>query len=435
MRLLAVALIALLGVTPVFALDLAVSKHYDPGHIGHKHQCKGCGAMYNQPGDNGPGSSGTYVCRACGYNNSPAMPQPPVNPPYHPPQPPYNPGNPGQPTQPTDPNQSPDYQAGYTAGHSAGFREGYSQGFQEGRQAGEREGRADGERDGYNKFIARYTSYVYTSEKLKDLINSLQLPPRQRFAPIVEAPAPELPGIARYGGPNYSRGYNDGLYAGRNEGRNKGHWDGRSETYDKVYREAFRVGHDRADREMHTWNGRVLTMDDQFRAGLDHHARGEWAKARLRFNLILMEAPANQQVREAALWYAGDTLLREGDNDGALAVFLVHHRAAPRAMLEATSLRIAKLLLDVKTGGFIGIGATKYVDRAKAILDWWIASFPRHDDAPEAWYTLGQTHEKLKNKEEAKRVYLKVIEMYPQTRFAEEAKKRLKKMDAWYNNL
>lgn len=430
MRILILALAAVMAVTPVFAVELSVSKHYDPGHIGHKHECKACKALYHQPGDNGPGSPGQYVCPRCGYNNSPAMPNPPVNPPYHPPQPNTNP-NP----QPANPNDSPDYRAGYTAGHAAGFREGYSQGFQDGRRAGEREGRADGERDGYNKFIARYTSYEYTRESLKDLINALQLPPRQRFAAIVEAPAPELPGVARYGGPNYTRGYNDGLYAGRSEGRNKGHWDGRSETYDRTYREAFRVGHERADREMHTWNGRVLSMDEQFRAGLDHHGRGEWAKARLRFNLVLMEAPANAPVREAALWYAGDSLLREGDTDRALAVFILHHRANPRAMVEATTLRIAKLLLEVKTGGFIGIGATKYVDRAKAILDWWLASFPRHEDAPEAWFTLGQTLEKLKNKDQAKRAYEQLIRDYPNTRFAEEAKKRLKKMDAWYNNL
>ncbi len=442
MRLLLVALALLVAVAPALALDGVksvsdrVSKHYDPGHLGHMHKCASCGAMYHQPGDGGPGTPGSYRCGACGYNNSPAMPNPPVNPPYQPPQPPY-PGQPGQPPQPVDPTQDPQYQAGYAQGHADGFREAYSQGFQDGRRAGEQEGRQNGERDGYNRFLERYTGYVYTREKLKDLINGLQLPPQGRFEAIVDPPAaPSLPGLARYGGPNFTRGYNDGLYAGRREGRDKGFWDGRSETYDRVYREAFKVGSERANRDMHTANGRVLTMEEQLRIGLDHHARGEWAKARLRFNLVLLEAgPADARVRSAARWYAADSLMREGDADGALAVFCLHQRENPREMLELTSLNIAKLLLEVKTGGFLGIGATKYYDRAKAILDWWIASFPRHESAPEARFTLGATCEKLKDKEGAKAAYQFVIQNYPSTYFAEEAKKRLKKLDAWYNNL
>ncbi len=61
------------------------AKHYDPGHNGHKHKCKSCGRLYNQPGDSYQNSPGTYTCPSCGFYNGP------VQPPYNPPTPPYNP--------------------------------------------------------------------------------------------------------------------------------------------------------------------------------------------------------------------------------------------------------------------------------------------------------------------------------------------------------
>lgn len=55
-----------------------VSRHYDPAHVGHSHQCNNCHNAYNQQGDNGPYSPGRNICPYCGYANPvPPSPQQP----------------------------------------------------------------------------------------------------------------------------------------------------------------------------------------------------------------------------------------------------------------------------------------------------------------------------------------------------------------------
>jgi DNA-directed RNA polymerase subunit RPC12/RpoP len=83
-----------------------VSKHFDPAHIGHSHQCANCKRTYNQAGDNGQYSPGSNVCPYCGFANQ--MPPSPVNPTPYPPQPnPYNPPQPPPTPYPPTPNPYP----------------------------------------------------------------------------------------------------------------------------------------------------------------------------------------------------------------------------------------------------------------------------------------------------------------------------------------
>jgi hypothetical protein len=53
----------------------SVTKHWDPSHPGHMHQCSRCGRTYQAYGDNYPGSPGSYGCPYCGggsgYNPDP----------------------------------------------------------------------------------------------------------------------------------------------------------------------------------------------------------------------------------------------------------------------------------------------------------------------------------------------------------------------------
>lgn len=93
------------------ALDQSgVSKHYDPAHMGHSHQCANCKRTYNQQGDNGPYSAGSNICPNCGFANqvppspnpNPYPPQPPVPPTPYPPQPPV-------PPTPYPPTPNPNY--------------------------------------------------------------------------------------------------------------------------------------------------------------------------------------------------------------------------------------------------------------------------------------------------------------------------------------
>ena len=86
-----------------------VSKHFDPAHMGHSHQCANCKKTYNQAGDNGQYSPGSNVCPYCGFANQ--MPPSPPNP-YVPPQPPtpYPPAPyPPTPQPPTPYPPSPNY--------------------------------------------------------------------------------------------------------------------------------------------------------------------------------------------------------------------------------------------------------------------------------------------------------------------------------------
>ncbi len=77
-----------------------VSKHFDPAHMGHSHQCANCKKTYNQAGDNGQYSQGSNVCPYCGFANQ--VPPSPVNPTPYPPTP-----NPYNPPQPPTPNPYP----------------------------------------------------------------------------------------------------------------------------------------------------------------------------------------------------------------------------------------------------------------------------------------------------------------------------------------
>jgi len=85
----------------------SVSKHYDPAHNGHEHQCASCKRTYNQPGDNGPNSPGSYTCPFCGHQNP--IPPSPVNPTPYPPQPVPPTPYPPQPVPPTPYPPQPQY--------------------------------------------------------------------------------------------------------------------------------------------------------------------------------------------------------------------------------------------------------------------------------------------------------------------------------------
>ncbi len=408
-----------------------ISKHYDPGHNGHVHKCKSCGASYNQPGDNGSGSIGTYRCPQCGYNNSPAQPTPN-------PQPNPNP-------VPQDPTLTPEYKRGYERGYQEGFGDAYRNNFDRGRRAGEVEGRENGLSEGYNNFVSRYDNYSYTDEKLKDLIDNMKMPrgnqdknqtksfnidlkdsTKQAHGYNHQTPRPNN---------NYHRqGYNEGLRRGREEGRQKGYWDGRSETYDKAYSHSYSQGRQKAEHDFHFRGGNPLTMADQFQIAMEHNSRGKKRDALRRFNLILLEEAHNAKpsFRYQALWFAGEIYRAEGDEKLALKIFLLHRSNRPSEMQEESLLNIATLLLEVKTGGFIGIGSTKYYDKAKTLVNTWLKKYTGGARTAEALYTLGQCCEKLKQKEEAKSVYTRVKKEYPNSSWAEKAKKRLKKLNSWW---
>ena len=102
--------------------DVNVSKHYDPAHMGHSHQCNNCKRTYHQQGDNGPNSPGSNICPYCGYSNPiPPSPYSPYNPqpsPYNPhtPQPaPYYPPTPSPYIPPAPSPYIPPYDQGYVS--------------------------------------------------------------------------------------------------------------------------------------------------------------------------------------------------------------------------------------------------------------------------------------------------------------------------------
>ncbi|MEZ7893279.1 MAG: tetratricopeptide repeat protein [Candidatus Wallbacteria bacterium] len=430
----------------------AASRHYDPMHVGHKHECPNCHREYNQPGDNGMGSYGTYKCPNCGYN-IPAPPNPNGPAPYQPPVTPYNPGPynpgpspvPGAPYNPNVPahsnpyNADPSYEQGYNDGYFAGYREAYSGGYQNGLKQGEQDGVRDGERDGYNKFLSKYDNYVYNSMELGDLIEKLNFQGRaiaientasNRRGPVVSAELNEK--ISRNGN-YYAIGYNSGIMQGRNDGNFDGMRYGREARYGQVYNQAFQVGAQKADNYMHFSNGIKLSFQDHLSIGLEALNRNDYRTALLRFNLILIEEPVNASpaLRDQAFWYAGVTNQKKGEDKTALTIFITHYLNRPEILKEETTLNIASMLVNVKTGGFLGIGSKKHYEKAKNMLSWWMSAFPASKRMPEALYAMGQCCERFKDKIGAQAVYQQIIDKFPQTSFAEDAKKRIKALNSW----
>jgi tetratricopeptide (TPR) repeat protein/predicted RNA-binding Zn-ribbon protein involved in translation (DUF1610 family) len=410
------------------------AKHYDPSHNGHSHQCAKCGANYNQPGDMGPHSGGTYTCPRCGFTNpQPNNPggYPPHNPPNNPPyQPPYQPpaGGNGVPAY-TNPYNDPSYDYGYRDGFAQGYRNSYDYSYQEGLRQGERDGYNNGIKEGEDKFNAKYYNYVYTQEKLADLIKKIKFQGRG----IVENAAVTTKGPhgGLHAGPYYQNGYNDGLFRGQTDGRSNGLRDGSKRTYPAAYSRGYAEGFRNADIKAHG-DVRKYTIEEQFGFGCAALNTGDYWTALFRFNLILIEEPVNGPFRNKAFWYAGYTKMLQKEHDTALAIFIIFNLNFPETLKEDTMLNIASLLLEVKTGGFIGIGSTKHYDKAKNILDWWVASFPGSQKYPEALFTLGKCYEKLKDTNSAVLTYKKIADMYPNTTMAEDAKKRIKAISSWW---
>ncbi len=413
-------------------------KHYDPAHIGHSHQCAKCGAKYHQPGDMGLNSSGSYTCPRCGFINpqpdaGPAYPSQPQNPSYHPPHNPtnhpYHPpaGGTGIPSY-TNPYNDSSYDYGYRDGYNQGYRNSYSSAYQDGLRQGERDGYNNGLREGENKFNAKYYNYVYTQEKLADLIKKIKFEGR---GIIENADLRGTDAKNARNGAYYPQGYNDGLFRGRIDGRNDGLRDGSKKTYPEAYSRGYTEGFRIADIKAHG-EVRKYTIEEQFAFGCEALNRGDFNTAIFRFNLILIEENINGIFRNKAFWYAGLTKMRQKDYDTALAIFIIYNNNFPETLKEDTTLNIASLLLEVKTGGFIGIGTTKYYDKAKNMLNWWTASYPASQRLPEAYFTLGQCYEKLKDTNNAVLTYKKIADLYPNTTISEDAKKRIKAISSWW---
>ena len=344
---------------------------------------------------------------------------PPVNMPQHSPAPGQN-----------GPQNDPAYDMGYRNGYNMGYRESYPAGYQQGLRDGEESGYRNGVNEGIRKFNDRYYNYVYTEEKLADLIKKIKFEGRG----ITEAT--ELNNGSskndHRNGPGYSLGFNEGLNKGRYDGRRDGEYEGSKVTYPAAFDRGFAEGTRRADLEAHYSNGRLLTIEDQYAMGFEAFNRGDYSNALFRFNLILVEEPVNGQFRNKAFWYAGLTKMNQKENDAALSIFIVYSLNFPETLKEETTLNIAGLLLEVKTGGFIGIGTTKYYDKAKNMLNWWIGSYSGSKRMPEAYFKLGECYEKLKDTNNAVLTYKKIADQYPNTTIAEDAKKRIKAISSWW---
>ena len=409
------------------ASEETTTKHWDPSHPGHSHQTPD-GTTYNQPGDLYPGSPGT---------NPGGVPLPPTPP--TPPMPPV-PNNPGDPNDPNSPNydyhNDPNYRMGYQQGYNEGYRQEYQNGFNAGLSQGENEGRRNGESEGYSKFISRFQNYTYTQEKLADLINKLNFPAGVRALSVDLGSAVKAKSDSRL--PNYfSTGYNDGLMNGRTTGRNEGIRDGSRKTYPAAYQAGFQEGQRKGDMVIHYNNGNhMLSIEEQFATGLDALNRGDYTTALLRFNIVMIEEAVGvpNGFRNKAFWYAGHTFMKKGDYETSLGIFIIHYLNNPETMKEDTVLNIASMLLEVKTGGFIGIGSKKYYDKSMDMLNFWVANFPRSPRFPEALYKQGECFEKMKNKEGAKAAYQKIVDNFPNTSIAEDAKKRIKKLNSFWGN-
>jgi len=346
----------------------------------------------------------------------------------------------GQPVQPgtinNDPHNDPAYGMGFKEGYNVGYRETYQLAYQNGLRSGEINGYENGVKEGISRFNSKYYNYNYTSEELSNLIKKINIGGRGVIDEIetVSNKKSEKFGPAHHGNnPNYTMGFNDGIIKGRYDGRNDGERDGSKVTYPAAFDRGFVEGTRRADINVHyDSTGKLLTIEDQYAIAMEAFSRGDYNKATFRFNVILVEEPINGQFRNKAFWYAGLAKMNNGEKETALSIFIVYNLQFPETMKEETTLNIAKLLMEIKTGGFIGIGSTKHFDKAKCILEWWISSFESSKQLPEAYFKLGECYEKLKDTNNAVLTYKKIVDIYPGTTIAEDAKKRIKAISSWW---
>ncbi|HNY11553.1 MAG TPA: tetratricopeptide repeat protein, partial [Candidatus Wallbacteria bacterium] len=238
---------------------------------------------------------------------------------------------------------------------------------------------------------------------------------------------------AQRNGPGFSLGFNDGLGKGRYDGRRDGEYEGSKVTYPAAFARGSAEGTGRADLEAHyDLNGRLLTIEDQYAMGFEAFNRGDYSKALFRFNLSLVEEPVNGQFRNKAFWYAGMTMMSMKEYDKALSIFIIYSINFPETLKEETVLNIASLLLEVKTGGVLGIGSTRYYDKAKNMFMWWVESYPNSKRLPEVYFKLGECYEKMKDTNNAVLIYKKIVDSYPNTTLAEDSKKRIKAISSWW---
>lgn len=336
------------------------------------------------------------------------------------------------------PHNDAAYDNGYREGYNRGYRESYPEGYQQGLRDGEELGYKNGINNGVAKFNEKYVKYRYTQEKLVDLIKKIKFEGRGIVENVEVSsvnngkPVPGFPG--NHGGnSNYSIGYNQGMNKGQYDGRTDGEYEGSKVTYPAAFDRGFVEGTRRADLEAHyDLSGRALTIEDQYAMGFEAFNRGDYSKALFRFNLILVEEPVNGQFRNKAFWYAGLTKMNQKEYETALSIFIIYNVSFPETLKEETTLNIASLLLEVKTGGFIGIGSTRYYEKAKNMLNWWIESYSGSKRLPESYFKLGECYEKMKDTNNAVLTYKKIADNYPDTTMAEDAKKRIKAISSWW---
>jgi len=348
---------------------------------------------YHQGGPNGPIVWGSWSPNSGGVNHGG------VN---------HGGGNNGG----VDPQIKIQYDRGYREGYRIGYQESYQNGLRDGEHAGRKQGRFDGQRDGKHSVINPYLTFEYGKD-------------------ITDYSDKNVYVALDYG---HSQSYKEGQRAGRNDGVSRGRADGYEKGKGKTYKKAYRRSYDQAVQQTHNQifyrNGRKLNAREQLELGIDYYQRRDYTNAIIHLNIIIRDMGRTPALGQA-LWWAGKTQM-ELDNKKLSAVIYLQlmnqfPRHKPKAAIEA-----ARVLLGLKSGGFIGIGRKTYYKQALICASIIVDQYFGSPEVAEALYIQGQCYEKLKKKDKAKKVYKNIVDNYKTSPWAPKAKKRIKKLSSWW---
>ncbi|MCK5683726.1 tetratricopeptide repeat protein [bacterium] len=304
------------------------------------------------------------------------------------------------------------YDRGYKEGYRLGYQEGYENGLRDGEHAGRKQGRFDGARDGRHSIIDSYLTFDYGRD-------------------ITDYSDKNVYVALDYG---HSQAFKQGRRAGRNDGVSRGRADGYEKGKGKTYRKAYRRSYDQAVKQTHNEifyrNGRKMNAREQLEIGMDFYQRRDFNNAIIHLNVIIRDM-GNTPVLGKALWWAARTQMELDNKEYAALIYLQLMNKFPRHKPKA-AMEAARVLVGLKSGGFIGIGRKTYYKQALICASIIVDQYFGSPEVAEALYMQGQCFEKLKKKNKAKIVYKKIVENYKTSPWAPKAKKRIKKLSSWW---
>jgi tetratricopeptide (TPR) repeat protein len=313
-----------------------------------------------------------------------------------------------------NPYNSPSYDGGFGDGYIDGYKDSYPDAYLRAKQDDDITGKNDGKKNGFDDYVNIFLNYKFPGLTLIELLNKTE---------FENDTSPKMCEINFGDSKNYySQGYNDGLVIGRKKGGIQGRNDGHTESYKAEYGKSYKENYELGMEYISYYGDKKLTANDQFQMGVESFNNENYKEAIIRFNVILKatDPSISKEFKFSTLWWLALSKEQNSDYNESARLFLIHYEELKEVKKEEVILNIARNLLSVETDS--GFGKTKYYNKALEIMKCWTEKFKNSQLFPEGLFILGESFDRVGKKEEANKIYIKIIEEYPQTSFAVESK-------------